>query len=115
MSRDCLFCKIIEGTIKSEIVYKDEKVVAFKDINPQAPVHILIIPRQHIEKISDLGGENKLVVSNLVLAANRLARNNKIDQSGYRLVFNCGPDAGQAVFHIHLHLLGGRGLSWPPG
>ncbi|MEA3328501.1 MAG: histidine triad nucleotide-binding protein [Candidatus Omnitrophota bacterium] len=115
MNKDCLFCKVIDGTIKSEIVYRDEQVVAFKDINPQAPVHILVIPRRHIEKISDLSEENKLIVSNLVLTANRLARSNKIDQGGYRLVLNCGPDAGQAVFHIHLHLLGGRKLNWPPG
>ena len=115
MDKDCLFCKIINGIVKSDIIYNDEQVAAFKDINPQAPVHILIIPKQHIEKISDLNEGNKLLVSNLVLIANKLARDNNIDKSGYRLVLNCGPDAGQAVFHIHLHLLGGRRLGWPPG
>lgn len=115
MNKDCLFCRIISGGIKSDIVYRDEQTLAFKDINPQAPVHILIIPKEHIERISDLSEENKEIVSNLILAANRLARDNGIEETGYRLVLNCGPDAGQAVFHIHLHLLGGRKLGWPPG
>jgi histidine triad (HIT) family protein len=115
VNKDCLFCRIISGEIKSDIVYRDEQTVAFKDINPQAPVHILIIPKKHIEKISDLSEENKEIVSDLILVANRLARDNGIEETGYRLVLNCGSDAGQAVFHIHLHLLGGRKLTWPPG
>ncbi len=112
---DCLFCKIINKEIESNIVYEDKDALAFKDIHPQAPVHILIIPKQHIEKISDLDEQKKNIVSNLILTANSLARDNKIDKQGYRLVFNCGPDAGQLVFHIHLHLLGGRKMAWPPG
>ena len=114
-NKDCLFCKIINKEIESNIVYQDEDTLAFKDIHPQAPVHILIIPKQHIEKISDLSQDKKDIVSRLVLLANSLARDNKVDEKGYRLVFNCGPDAGQAIFHIHLHLLGGRKLGWPPG
>ena len=114
-NKDCLFCKIINKEIEANIVYEDKDTLAFKDIHPQAPVHILIIPKQHIEKISDLDEQKKNIVSNLILTANNLARDNKIDKQGYRLVFNCGPDAGQLVFHIHLHLLGGRKMAWPPG
>ncbi len=114
-NKDCLFCKIINKEIEANIVYEDKDALAFKDIHPQAPVHILIIPKQHIEKISDLDEQKKNIVSNLILTANSLARDNKIDKQGYRLVFNCGPDAGQLVFHIHLHLLGGRKMAWPPG
>jgi len=112
---DCLFCKIINKEIEANIVYEDKDILAFEDIHPQAPVHILIIPKQHIEKISDLDEQKKDIVSNLILTANNLARDNKIDKQGYRLVFNCGADAGQLVFHIHLHLLGGRKMAWPPG
>ena len=114
-NKDCLFCKIINKEIESSIVYEDKDILAFKDIHPQAPVHILIIPKQHIEKISDLDQQKKDIVSNLILIANNLARDNKIDKQGYRLIFNCGADAGQLVFHIHLHLLGGRKMAWPPG
>jgi len=112
---DCLFCKIINKEIEANIVYEDKDILAFRDIHPQAPVHILIIPKQHIEKISDLDEQKKNIVSNLILTANSLARDNKIDKQGYRLVFNCGADAGQLIFHIHLHLLGGRKMAWPPG
>ena len=114
-NNDCLFCKIINKEIEANIVYEDKDILAFRDIHPQAPVHILIIPKQHIEKISDLDEQKKNIVSNLILAANNLARDNKIDKQGYRLVFNCGADAGQLIFHIHLHLLGGRKMAWPPG
>ena len=114
-NNDCLFCKIINKEIEANIVYEDKHILAFKDIHPQAPVHILIIPKQHIEKISDLDEQKKDIVSNLILTANSLARDNKIDKQGYRLVFNSGADAGQLVFHIHLHLLGGRKMAWPPG
>lgn len=114
-NKDCLFCKIINKEIEANIVYEDKDILAFKDIHPQAPVHILIIPKQHIERISDLDEQKKDIVSNLILTANNLARDNKIDKQGYRLVFNCGPDAGQLVFHVHLHLLGGRKMAWPPG
>lgn len=115
MENDCLFCKIIKGDIKSKIVYENDDVFAFHDIGPKAPTHILIIPKSHIEKISDLNQQNKSVISDLVLAANEIAKQTGIDKTGYRLVLNCGPDAGQAVFHLHIHLLGGRKLNWPPG
>ena len=115
MNGDCLFCKIVNKEIPSNIVYEDNDTLAFKDIQPQAPVHILVIPKAHVARISELDQGNQNMASRLILAANKLARDNRIDQNGYRLVFNCGPNAGQAVFHVHLHLLGGRKLTWPPG
>lgn len=115
MNQDCIFCKIIKRQIDSQILYEDENIVAFKDINPQAPFHILIVPKFHIEKISDIDSENSNLVGEMVIVANKIAKNNNLDSKGYRLVFNCGESAGQEVFHIHLHLLGGRKFSWPPG
>ena len=115
MEKDCLFCKIVKGEIKSRIAYENDSVLAFEDIDPKAPTHILVIPKKHIEKLTDLNQQNKPIISELVVAANEIARQNNIAGSGYRLVLNCGPDAGQAVFHIHLHLLGGRKMTWPPG
>ena len=112
---DCLFCQIIEKKIPAQVVYEYRKVLAFRDINPQAPVHIIIIPKSHIERVSDLNRENVDYWAELVLAANEIASELKIKESGYRLVINCNRDAGQAVFHLHLHLLGGRKLTWPPG
>lgn len=112
---DCLFCKIIKGEIPCNKVYEDENVFAFIDINPQAPVHILIIPKIHIEKVADLDNSNKECVSNLVMIANKLADELGITEAGYRLVVNCNKDAGQDVFHLHVHLLGGRKFNWPPG
>lgn len=115
MEKNCIFCKIINKEISSDIVYSDKDVVAFNDINPQAPVHIIIIPRRHIERISDITEQDARVIGRLVFTAKKLAQDKNISDSGYRLVFNCNSDAGQAVFHIHLHLLGGRKLLWPPG
>lgn len=112
---NCLFCKIINGDIASKKVYADDEIYAFNDINPQAPVHILIIPKKHISTILDITPADKNLVGQLYLVANQLSRENKIDQSGYRLVMNCNKDAGQSVYHIHLHLLGGRLMNWPPG
>ncbi len=112
---NCIFCKIASGEIKSEILYKDDQIAAFKDINPQAPVHILIIPIKHIQKISDLRESETDLIGKMILSANKLAKEQGIADEGYRLVFNCGKSAGQEVFHIHLHLLGGRKFSWPPG
>ena len=112
---DCLFCKIIDGSIPGAIVHQDEHLVAFKDINPQAPLHVLIVPRRHIATLNDLlPGDDALVGSMARLAA-QLARGSGYDQRGYRTVFNCNADAGQTVFHIHMHVLGGRHLAWPPG
>ncbi|MBN1405745.1 MAG: histidine triad nucleotide-binding protein [Candidatus Omnitrophica bacterium] len=115
MDKNCLFCKIIKGEIKAKIAYENEKVFAFYDINPQAPTHVLIIPKLHISGAPEIDDNNRTVVSDLIIAANEIARQSGIDKTGYRLVLNCGPDAGQAVFHLHLHLLGGRKLNWPPG
>lgn len=112
---ECIFCKIASGEIKSDLIYEDERLVAFNDINPQAPVHILIIPRDHVETVTDISQGNKDLVSDMVLLANRLAKKGGVWDSGFRLVLNCRSDAGQEVFHLHLHLLGGRKMSWPPG
>jgi len=112
---DCIFCKIAAGEVRSEIVFQDETYVAFRDIRPQAPVHIQIIPIRHIPKISDLTEKDQDLTGGMVALANRLAAEEGIAEGGYRLVFNCGANAGQEVFHIHLHLLGGRPFRWPPG
>jgi histidine triad (HIT) family protein len=112
---NCLFCKIATGEIPGNIVYQDENVVAFVDINPQAPKHILLIPRKHITSISDLTLDDGPVLVQLFMIAQKVAHEMNIDVSGYRLVSNVGPDAGQMVFHLHFHLLGGRKFSWPPG
>lgn len=112
---DCLFCGIVEGKIKSEVVYRDDRVLAFKDITPRAPVHLLIIPHKHIARVSDLETEDSAVVGAIFSAAAKLAREHGIAESGYRVVVNCGADAGQSVFHLHYHLLGGRPMGWPPG
>ncbi len=112
---DCLFCKIACGDVPSEQVYSDDRIVAFRDINPQAPHHIQIIPREHISTIQELTEENSVLIGQMVLIANRLARELKIADDGYRLVWNCNRDGGQEVYHIHLHLLGGRVMNWPPG
>ena len=106
MSSDCIFCKIAGGQLETELVYEDSEIVAFKDINPQAPVHLLIIPRRHVPSLLDLQEDDADLAGRLLLTANRLARTFKIDQSGYRVLTNCGKDAGQAVSHLHLHLLG---------
>jgi histidine triad (HIT) family protein len=112
---DCLFCKIIAGEIPAKVIYQDENVVAFDDINPQAPHHKLIIPRKHIATINALEATDNELVGHMVQTAKKLAAELKIADEGYRLVFNCNPGAGQTVFHIHAHLLGGRRMMWPPG
>ena len=112
---DCLFCKLLAGQIPAAIVYEDERVVAFRDINPQAPTHVLVIPRRHIATLNDLGPDDDGLVGELVRRAAAIAREEGHAERGYRVVFNCNADAGQTVFHIHLHLVGGRKLSWPPG
>lgn len=114
MDTECLFCKIVAGQVPSYVVYEDADVVAFKDINPQAPVHVLVIPRRHIGAIAELEDEESALVGKLVVAAKKIAASLGL-ADGYRLVFNNGPAAGQLVYHIHLHLLGGRKFSWPPG
>ncbi|MEL0081842.1 MAG: histidine triad nucleotide-binding protein [Gammaproteobacteria bacterium] len=112
---DCLFCKIAAGEIPADRVYETDSVVVFRDINPQAPLHVLVIPRKHISTVNDIAGDDAGLVGKMVLAAQQVAQNEGYAESGYRLVMNCNEDAGQTVFHIHLHLLAGRSLSWPPG
>jgi len=112
---DCLFCGIVEGKIKGDIVYQDESLVAFRDINPKAPVHILIIPRKHIANLMDLAPNDGPVIGQIFQLAVELARQHGIADKGFRVVVNHGADAGQSVFHLHYDLLGGRSLGWPPG
>ena len=112
---DCLFCGIVEGTIKANIVYQNDLVVAFNDIGPKAPVHVLIIPRKHIVGVLDVTLDDGAVIAEIFQVAARLARELGIADSGFRVVVNSGPDSGQSVFHLHYHLLGGRQMSWPPG
>ena len=112
---DCLFCKLLAGDIPADIIYESDTAIAFRDINPQAPTHVLIIPRQHIATINDISDDDQALVGSLYTAAREIAAAEGIDGDGYRAVMNCNEGAGQTVFHIHLHLLGGRGFSWPPG
>jgi histidine triad (HIT) family protein len=112
---DCLFCRIASGEIPASIVYQDERLVVFRDINPQAPVHVLVIPRRHIATLNDLSEDDDGLVGEMVRRAAALAGELGVSERGYRTVFNCNADAGQTVFHIHLHLLGGRKMTWPPG
>ena len=112
---DCLFCKIIDGEIPGDIVYENDSVLAFNDINPIAPVHILVIPKEHIATLNDLEEKHTQTLGELFLAAKQIASEKGISESGYRTVFNCNKDAQQTVFHIHLHLIAGRQMTWPPG
>lgn len=112
---NCLFCKIAQGEIKANIVYKDDNVMVIDDINPQAPHHKLIVPFKHIATVNDLQAEDGELIGHMVQAGKMLAQELNIADDGYRLVMNCNEGAGQSVFHIHMHLLGGRRLSWPPG
>ena len=112
---DCLFCKIVRREIPATLVYEDERVAAFNDINPQAPTHVLIVPKRHIETLNELGTEDDRLVGELVRRAAAIAGERGLSAGGYRTVFNTNRDAGQTVFHIHLHLLGGRAMTWPPG
>jgi len=111
----CLFCDIAAGTIPSKKVYEDEALFAFHDISPKAPIHILVIPKRHVTAITDVAMGDDALVGSMVRRATDLAKAQGLAERGFRLVFNCGPDAGYSVFHIHLHLLGGRVLGWPPG
>jgi len=115
VSRDCIFCRIIDGKMAAKIVHQDEQVVAFDDINPQAPTHVLVVPRKHIAGLNDLAEGDVPLVGHMHRVAARVAGERGIAETGYRTLFNTGRGAGQSVFHLHLHLLGGRGLRWPPG
>jgi histidine triad (HIT) family protein len=112
---DCLFCRLVAGNIPAAIVHQNEHVVAFKDITPQAPTHVLIVPRRHIGTLNDLSPADDALVGEMVRTAAAIAKENGDAERGYRTVFNCNADAGQTVFHLHLHLLGGRKMTWPPG
>ena len=114
-AQDCLFCRIADGEIPAEVIYQSENAIAFRDINPQAPTHALIIPRRHISTMNDLDVGDQELVGSLFLAAKDIAQQEGLAEEGYRAVMNCGEGAGQSVFHIHLHLLGGRLMNWPPG
>ena len=111
----CLFCRIINREIPGRIVFEDDTIVAFEDINPQAPTHVLVIPKVHIPSVHDLTRDQAPMLARMMEVANRIADERKVDRDGYRLVFNKGPQAGQSVYHLHLHLLGGRAMAWPPG
>jgi histidine triad (HIT) family protein len=113
MSSDCVFCKIATGEIPSEFVYQDEEFVAFRDIHPQAPVHVLLIPRKHYPTVTDM--EDPAVIGRAIQAAGAVAKKLNIDNDGFRLVINCRDNGGQTVYHMHVHILGGRFMTWPPG
>jgi histidine triad (HIT) family protein len=112
---NCVFCKIASGEIPADVIYESETAIAFRDINAQAPTHVLIIPRMHIATINDIDVAHQSIIGSMYSAAREIAATEGIAEDGYRVVMNCNEDAGQTVFHIHLHLLGGRVLSWPPG
>jgi histidine triad (HIT) family protein len=112
---ECLFCRIIAGEIPGQFLHQDDTLIAIRDVNPQAPLHVLIIPTRHIQTLNDLGPGDDALVGSMVRLAARIAAEHGLADRGYRTVFNCNREAGQTVFHIHLHLLAGRGLTWPPG
>lgn len=111
----CIFCKVVEKSIPAKIVYEDDLVVAFEDISPQAPVHLLLIPRKHIPTILDVEDEDRHLIGYMHQIAGELAKEREIAERGFRLIMNCNAESGQTVFHIHLHVLGGRPMRWPPG
>ena len=111
----CLFCKIAAGEIPASKLFEDDQLIAFNDINPQAPTHVLIVPKRHVATLNDLSAEDDALVGEMVRRAAAIAKEKGFDGPGYRTVFNCNAQAGQTVFHIHLHLIGGRSLAWPPG
>lgn len=113
--QDCIFCKIIKGEIPSQKVYEDDIVLSFKDIEPAAPAHVLIIPKKHISSLNDLTEEDSKIIAHVFMVAQKIVKELGIDKDGYRIVSNCGENGGQSVPHVHFHLLGGRLLQWPPG
>lgn len=112
---DCLFCRIVEGAIPAKILYEDDHCLAFADINPQARVHVLVIPRRHVVSLAAVSEHDGALLGNLLVACGKVAREQGVEESGYRVVANTGQEAGQSVFHLHFHVLGGRHLGWPPG
>lgn len=112
---NCLFCKIAQGEIPASVVFEDDEIMAFRDLNAQAPIHLLLIPKLHITTINEANDENQALLGKMILRAKTIARTEGISDAGYRLVFNINPNGGQTVYHVHLHLLGGRQMTWPPG
>ncbi len=112
---ECVFCKIVKGEVSADIIYKSDEIVAFKDIKPKAPYHILIIPKRHIPTLDDISDEDYILIGKMFIVARNIARSIGINKAGYRTVFNCRVDGGQEIYHLHLHLLGGRKMNWPPG
>ena len=112
---DCLFCKFVRKEIPTRVAFEDEACLAFDDINPKAPVHVLVIPKKHLVSINEMTADDEALLGHLAFVARQIAHDKKVHDSGYRTVINTGPDAGQSVFHVHLHLLGGRTMAWPPG
>jgi histidine triad (HIT) family protein len=112
---ECIFCRIADKKIPAKIIYEDSESIAFEDINPQAPVHTLVIPKKHIPTLLDLKKEDSILIGHLIMVANKIAKDKGIAERGFRIVTNCNPESGQTVYHIHLHILGGRRMNWPPG
>jgi histidine triad (HIT) family protein len=112
---DCLFCRIVEKKIPAKVVYEDDQILAFDDVNPRAPVHTLVIPKQHVASVQDLGESDRTLLAQLLLACTKVAKHKGLADPGFRLVVNTGRDGGQTVFHLHFHVLGGRHMAWPPG
>ena len=112
---ECIFCKMVKGEIQPDVVYQDDQVLAFRDLNPQAPTHVLVIPKEHIATLNDLDESHGDLMGRLFVAARKVAAAEGIAERGYRTVLNCNAEAGQSVFHLHLHVLGGRPMRWPPG
>jgi len=113
--QDCVFCKIAQGELSTTVLYEDDDLIAFPDLDPKAPQHVLIIPKRHVSTLNDVAEEDAILLGRLMLTARQLAQQLNIAESGYRVLMNCNKGGGQAVFHIHLHLLGGRTMQWPPG
>lgn len=111
---DCLFCKIINKDIPAQVIYEDDQIIAFNDINPQAPLHFLVIPKKHISTLNDIKEDDRELLGHMVMTAGKIAKDQGIAQDGYRTVFNCNNHGGQTVYHIHLHVLGGKAMGWPP-
>ncbi|MGB3861323.1 MAG: histidine triad nucleotide-binding protein [Candidatus Aminicenantaceae bacterium] len=112
---ECIFCKIVNKEIPAKVVYEDDKIIVFDDINPQAPVHVLLIPKEHYTSLNDISEENKDLLGHILFKARQVAQEKGVKESGYRIVLNTARDSGQDVFHIHFHVLGGRRMTWPPG
>jgi histidine triad (HIT) family protein len=115
MEQDCLFCRIVAGEVPADLVHQDERCVAFRDTNPQAPVHVLVVPREHMDSLDDASQRDEAPLGHLLRVAARIANEQGLSESGYRTVINTGAGVGQSVFHLHVHVLGGRAMNWPPG